>query len=740
MADFLGAMSGQVGSQFSSSAPDLLDQARLPGQIFRIQKKQQELLEKADSWAQYLARQPKPGVNLPIEVLENLREFHRREKKAAEHAETSLRFPRGGQRNLHQDDSLKSQASRSNSIVSENASDEAEDVGSAISWSPSPARGDKFTKEDSIDSAPSQPSSQVHHNDNDDGGDDDGSEQQAFMSQIPARSPLLQPTINEARTQQRARPVFNDFPSSSLGADEELEVVAPNALVEEQPAPKKSSQSNPTPPSAQVQVPCTFDANSSVPERPCKDLASIQTVQERLARKNKSAPAGLISLPQTTNHTADVPDSQSSVDSNSSVIPATNFSKQHRSPVRPLRMQPIKSTIKETPRLHSRSILQPTIEESSPPPPLPPPEHLKPVRDLDSNEMTRPKDGPGSSRIASPLPRAPSEPATLFVSQEAKFSETSWSPFVDYCVAYPSYTGSLTDFVSACLCIPKRRLATYQYDDFIRAWKEGYLSYVQGSQEGALVAIDWYMEMADDLPLAYQANVVTKSNLKKVLEAYPEEVALMKPAHEMDQVHKSQALDEAPLDVAEEVQHLASEAPAAPVTSTVDVESRADCPSRRSSTSSVGFEDPPLPIKPRASMVERAPGEPSAASKLRSRTAVVDLKSPQKRRSDDGVFQPPSKRTSRASVTPSEASMRAGPTVSRSMNYMAEVQPPPTSTGLSSKSDASSSRKKAKTVSDFKKFLRSEKVRKRHLDNISIASSAPPGTAPVYGRRGGPSN
>ena len=93
MADFLGAMSGHVGSQFSSSAPDLLDKTRLPGQIFRIQKKQQELLDKADSWAQYLARQPKPGVNLPIEVLENLREFHRREKQAAEHAETSLRFP-----------------------------------------------------------------------------------------------------------------------------------------------------------------------------------------------------------------------------------------------------------------------------------------------------------------------------------------------------------------------------------------------------------------------------------------------------------------------------------------------------------------------------------------------------------------------------------------------------------------------------------------------------------------------
>ncbi|KAF7537648.1 hypothetical protein G7054_g3511 [Neopestalotiopsis clavispora] len=734
MADFLGAMSGHVGSQFSSSAPDLLDKTRLPGQIFRIQKKQQELLDKADSWAQYLARQPKPGANLPTEVLENLRGFYRREKQAAALAETSLHSLREEQRNIHQDDDFKSQASRSSSVVSKNAPEEGEDAGTPMTWSPSPGPDDNFTREEPNSPAPSSPISQVHHDDHD-GGE---GEQQAFMSQIPAYSPLLQPTVNEAKTQQSARPVFNDFPSSSLGADEELEVVAPNALVEEQPAPKKSSQLNPTPPSAQVQVPCTFDANSFVTERPCKDLASIQTVQERLARKNQAAPARPISLPQIVNQAADVPDSQSSMDSNSSVIPATNFAQQQRSPVRSLRMQPIKSTIKETPRLHPRPILQPTIEESSPPPPSPPPppplpENIAPAQGSSNDNTAMPEVGPGSPRMVLSSPGGPPKSAMPFVSQEAISSETSWSPFVDYCVAYPSYTGSLTDFVSACLCIPKRRLATYQYDDFIRAWKEGYLSYVQESEEGALVAIDWYLDIAEDLPLAYQAKIVTKDNLKRVLEAYPEEVALMKP-QEMVQVFDSQG-SQPPRIVAEKAQDVVKEAP---VTRMVDVEPEIDSPSRRSSSSSVGFEDPPLPLKPLASLVERAPSERSEASITRSRPAIINTKSPQKRRPDDGAFHPPPKRTSHGSATPSEASVRSGPIVSKSTNYIADIRPP-MSTGLSSKSTASNGRKKVPTVLDFQKFLKTDKVRKRHLDNISIASSAPPGTAPAHGRRGGPS-
>ncbi|KAK6201757.1 hypothetical protein LQW54_009416 [Pestalotiopsis sp. IQ-011] len=268
-------MSGQASSQFPSTASELFDATKIPRSIFGIHKKQQELLDKEDSWAQYLARQPKPGVCLPADVLGNLRQFYRCQKHAAEHAVSSLESSKDGESNSSQDANIASQASqvpRANSIASENVSED-EDVGSKISWSSSPEPEDKITRpersvsshkspkndertrKESVGPAPSTPSSQVHEDYND-------NEVQPFMTQVPARSPPLPPTLMEAKTQQRPNPkpvaAFNDFPSSSLGVDDELEVVAPNALTVEQPAAKKSSQSNPTPPSAQVQVPYTL--------------------------------------------------------------------------------------------------------------------------------------------------------------------------------------------------------------------------------------------------------------------------------------------------------------------------------------------------------------------------------------------------------------------------------------------------------------------------------------------------
>ncbi|KAJ8125253.1 hypothetical protein O1611_g8387 [Lasiodiplodia mahajangana] len=105
------------------------------------------------------------------------------------------------------------------------------------------------------------------------------------------------------------------------------------------------------------------------------------------------------------------------------------------------------------------------------------------------------------------------------------------APFTHYTVTYPGYNGTIQDFVTACIYIQLqyRRIRTSLYDDFIRAWVEGYLPYVKDCDEAqpprkALRAIEWYNEIDDD-PL-FTSRVVTRQNLQSILDFYPDELEI----------------------------------------------------------------------------------------------------------------------------------------------------------------------------------------------------------------------
>ncbi|KAK6820907.1 hypothetical protein PG987_015307 [Apiospora arundinis] len=101
-------------------------------------------------------------------------------------------------------------------------------------------------------------------------------------------------------------------------------------------------------------------------------------------------------------------------------------------------------------------------------------------------------------------------------------------PFDQYVKAYMGYTdhGSLWSFVSACVYIHvlqrKKALASYQYDDFIRAWTEGFVPYVESSIK-PLTAIEWYMENVDNTDFQYRKGIITRETIGLVFETYPEE-------------------------------------------------------------------------------------------------------------------------------------------------------------------------------------------------------------------------
>ena len=108
-------------------------------------------------------------------------------------------------------------------------------------------------------------------------------------------------------------------------------------------------------------------------------------------------------------------------------------------------------------------------------------------------------------------------------------SSCSNSPYVLYRLAYKDHNGSLLDFIRACVNLGElrsnRRLPSFLYDDFIRAFSGGYLDYIQtvpvGSQ-GTLTAVEWYNDNCEQ-PL-YLKGIITKANLILVLGQYPDEV------------------------------------------------------------------------------------------------------------------------------------------------------------------------------------------------------------------------
>lgn len=109
-----------------------------------------------------------------------------------------------------------------------------------------------------------------------------------------------------------------------------------------------------------------------------------------------------------------------------------------------------------------------------------------------------------------------------------------------------TYSGNLTNFVKACLCLEhleiERALREACYDDFVRAFSGGYLDYVRkaGPGQDPLPAIEWFNMLRGQL--VFSGLVITKANLKIALQEHPEEVArarkylLCEPPQETDRI------------------------------------------------------------------------------------------------------------------------------------------------------------------------------------------------------------
>ncbi|KAI0976939.1 hypothetical protein F4678DRAFT_469016 [Xylaria arbuscula] len=479
-----------------SSPSDTLGETKIRRSLVKIPSTQKELLTGYESWATFLSRRPNGFINVPPEVLDIVKAAYTRHKKPVElnHAvESSGHAGNNG-------DAPEPSGSQSSPLprVQENddaGGDDNENADDQLSWSASPEPQRRSLRFDSQE--PSQEQSQP------------------FMTQLPQESPP-QPTIMTSLLEHSKLP---DFPQSSQGPEDELEVEVPAALTYNlMPINKSALPMRATPPSAQV-VPCTFEqstqsgsTDTSKNLDPQPKPKTKNHIYNRVPELYRGPKTGTISSHLRTNadpnkavavpvDNANAESSLSTNDASSSIIPSTtNKIEKHKriSDVKPGKRLTYSGPISDN--LNSSS----GLESSSP------------------------------AKMASVPPRDPRSPQELVstahnIAQPTVASKSWEAPFAHYTVTYPDYDGTIHDFIMACIYIQlqHRRIRTSLHDDFIRAWVAGYLPYVKDCDGAhpprkALRAIDWYNQIDED-PL-FTSRVVTRQNLESIINFYPAEL------------------------------------------------------------------------------------------------------------------------------------------------------------------------------------------------------------------------
>ncbi|KAI1331033.1 hypothetical protein F5Y16DRAFT_322572 [Xylariaceae sp. FL0255] len=473
---------------------DNFDDTRIGRSLLRIPLDQVELLDGHRSWASVLGRRPDGFVNIPPTALQQIKACYSRQRQETPSAKapplscstpdkTADVEPFGSQLPL-------SSQPEPNDKDENNGHDGNE---RELSWTPSPEAHLRPPRHESEEPV------------------------RRFMTQIPERSPI-QSTALTAIEQSRNL----EFPQSSQGPEEELEVEVPTALAYNPISVNKSALPvlEATPPSAQV-VPCTLaqsdnsaatssDTKAGPPLRktiykPVPKLWHPPRRPAEAAHLNNAMPAAKITTSER--HSDIIEDPLSTANIYSSIIPSTSndFDQGDNPPLSSIIPPPLDSTYQTN--IDPLSMVGTSVSKQNSPMYIPP----------------------------SPY-RSVSSPRSLIASFDASVrpiaAPKTWeTPYAQYTGIYPTYDGTLQDFITACMYIQLqyRRIRTSLYDDFIRAWVEGYLPYVKKCDEGeppikALRAIEWYNEIDDD-PI-FTNRVVTRQNIDSILNFYPTELRI----------------------------------------------------------------------------------------------------------------------------------------------------------------------------------------------------------------------
>ncbi|KAH7027543.1 uncharacterized protein B0I36DRAFT_364734 [Microdochium trichocladiopsis] len=318
------------------------------------------------------------------------------------------------------------------------------------------------------------------------------------------------------------------------------------------------------------------------------------------------------------------------------------------------------------------------------------------------------------------------------------------SPYVQFRGAYKDYKGSAQSFVTACIYIQlqHKKIRSSLYDDFIRAWHDGYYAYVKECDSAVppvpvMHAYAWYNAMDDD-PL-YNSRVITKKNLESTLDAFPEEVKIARRSLGIAQEEKDPFRRPEKAAVAEAPREEQPSDPVPPVeapsltkdTAHEDIPKQPQVAVPRS-PDYVILEDsqvelPPMDFSKSMSEIDMKRQQPAARSLVRSyseaanhkRKASVEMVERQVRRAPMAAVRAPPHRVP-APPSPSQVSIRPRESRGSPTGSLASVDfRSPSSTDARKRRYGNDPEKRRE---QFRKFL----IKQKNLTaNETIMSSAP---------------
>ena len=482
----------------------------------RIPKDQATLLNRPDSWINNLESSSNPLglVNLPADILSSLTKFHQnRHQNRPANRETELSRER--------DNDRKERGVQGSEGAEEPAFDcTTPDAGATESPA---AAGERPLplNHNSDDGNPRQPESSFPEElipwsqspDRD---------QRKFVERRPSPETPPTPTIVQLQP-----------PSSSLDIEEELEVVVPRGVRdgarETGPETHRYLPSSPSPgytlsrspPCGQgdaYSIAAHVDEESEEdPESDLEPMANTHDVSGR--RRKRMQPPVWPSDPvadQLTTHpgsrfaTAKMPSAAhylSGLDSSQASLSSRGI------PSSPVKGLPSSA---EASRPDKRQMFQPPY----------------PDLDCETSSKRQCTSHNGSSQGGSSgydvlVPATPSEHYPCLVMAGHSIQAVNRSkPFDTYRERYPSYQGTLDDFLRACICLrylqQEDLMRDLLYDDFIHAFAPGYVGYVIACPVEPLPAHRWFNRQAGKVML--NEMVITRQSLHLVFEAYLEEI------------------------------------------------------------------------------------------------------------------------------------------------------------------------------------------------------------------------
>ncbi|OTB04383.1 hypothetical protein M426DRAFT_320754 [Hypoxylon sp. CI-4A] len=675
----------------ANPAPGFLGGTRIQRRLVKIPNDQRKLLDRRESWAGVLSGHPGRFLNVPPDVLENLKNCH-----ARQHPTTPTQGPSTPQ-HLESNNNRHKEPSDEDSNGSDNGDNT---ITQAIDWTPSPPE-------------------HMHPPQNEDSENGDlEDDEQEFLTQAP---PISSPRPTVSISAKRRLPPLPLL--SSQDQEELLDIEVPTGAndVVASPAKKRSTQSFATPPSAQI-VPCTFDVMELSPQTKAKQQPRRYNQPGEFLRKlnNRPTSAPLQAGASRVGH-ADVSvvdlQSSASMDNSSSIIPSTVPPEALRKAQPGSNGDEVTSSSKESGTSH----VSHEVQES------PQARRQSPVYKPQSSQL---RSSPPLLPTRVQLPPTTKTHAALFETPYSRYKRT-----------YPSYNGSVIDFVIACMYIQIKQdsIRPFLYDDFIRAWSEEYIPYVNECDKSnppmkALGATRWYNTLDDDP--RFTAKVITKQNLKSTLDYYPNEVAsaqtLLGPAPILSQEPTSTPI--ATRLVKGHAQHSKENVD---LRTTMLKKNPVILKSEPEEHSPSAMHMPPLP-KPLGSEGGEVLPLHKSMSEIEARPTTsrpfkrsVSDASHFKRQGSDDLDQPNPKRFSLNSLTKSKVESRATSVGSETAGRLPRGSIP----ASPASSSASKKRKNLKnprmSVENWEKFIRDNK--RRQLE--SIASSMPSSNVPTSAQK-----